>query len=181
MVHSLSFNYTKETIVGYNRFFYRLVITLKYLPMILRKIRESEVNLLTELYLHYTHQDNLPPLTQEKIQDIWRQIGANPCINYFVSEVETTIAASCILTITPSFIRGGDGYGFIEHVVTHANYRRRGVGQAIVKFALDYAWENGCTEVMLLSGSQNERAHNMYEKLGFDKNRKKGFIIYRSE
>ncbi len=54
------------------------------------------------------------------------------------SEVETTIAASCILTITPSLIRGGDGCGFIEHVVTHANYQRRGVGQAIVKFALDY-------------------------------------------
>lgn len=149
--------------------------------MIIRKIKESELNQLIELYFHYTHKDNLPPLTQEKIQRIWEQIESNPCVNYFVLETENKIVAACILTITPSFIRGGDGYGLIEHVVTHSEYRRKGFGEAIVNFSLNYAWKNGCTEVMLLSGSQNERAHSLYEKIGFDKHRKSGFIIYKPD
>ena len=149
--------------------------------MIIRKIKKIELSQLIELYFHYIHIDNLPTLTHEKIQEIWEKIESNPCINYFVLEIENKIVASCILSITPSFIRGGDGYGLIEHVVTHTNYRQKGYGKAIVNFSLDFAWENGCTEVMLLSGSQNERAHAMYEKIGFDKYRKAGFIIYKSK
>ena len=147
--------------------------------MIIRKIQEHELHQLTELYFHYIHKDNLPTLTQEAIQNIWEQIERNPCINYFVLEVDNTIVASCILSITPSFIRGGSGYGLIEHVVTHAEYRRKGFGKAIVKYAVNYAWENGCTEVMLLSGTHNERAHALYERIGFDKHRKTGFIMYK--
>ena len=149
--------------------------------MIIRKIKKEEIFELIDLYFHYVQNDNLPVLTPEKINEIWSKIDSNPCINYFVLEIENKIVASCILTITPSFIRGGDGYGLIEHVVTHTDYRQRGFGKAIVNYSLDYAWKNGCTEVMLLSGSQNDRAHAMYEKIGFDKYRKSGFIMYKTK
>lgn len=82
------------------------------------------------------------------------------------------------MSITPSYIRGGDGYGFIEHVVVHTDYRRKGYGKAMITYVLNYSWDEKCTEVMLLSGSTNERAHRMYEQLKFDKHRKKGFIMY---
>jgi predicted GNAT family acetyltransferase len=149
--------------------------------MNIRKIRKNEINQLTELYFHYIPEENLPPIHPKKMEKIWNQIESNPCINYFVLEIEEKIVASCILTITPSFIRGGDGFGLIEHVVTNKNFRRKGFGESIVKHSLNYAWENGCTEVMLLSGSQNENAHKMYEKIGFNKYRKTGFIIYRPD
>ena len=149
--------------------------------MPIRNLLEKEVPELLELYAHYTSEENLPELTEEKINAIWKQIESNPSVNYFVLEADNKIIASCILSITPSFIRGGDGYAMIEHVVTHSDYRRRGYGKAIVNYALNYAWDNGCTEVMLLSGTQNEKAHLMYENIGFDKYRKKGFIIYKNK
>ena len=148
--------------------------------MVIRKLLENEIPELLELYTYYTSKDNLPNLTEEKINIIWEQIKSNQFINYFVVEVDDKIIASCILSITPSFIRGGDGFGIIEHVVTHIDYRRRGYGKAIVNYPLDYAWEKGCTEVMLLSGAKNENAHKMYENIGFDKYRKKGFVIYKT-
>ncbi|WP_457920127.1 GNAT family N-acetyltransferase [Candidatus Lokiarchaeum ossiferum] len=111
---------------------------------------------------------------------MWDQVQKSPCITYFIGEEDKKIIASFILTITPSFIRGGDGYGFLEHVVIHRDYRRNGYGKAIVNHALNFAWDKKCTEVMLLSGSANERAHKMYKKIGFDILRKKGFIIYSS-
>ena len=51
----------------------------------------------------------------------------------------------------------------------------------MMKFSLAFAWEHGCTEVMLLSGAQNIKAHRLYEQLGFDKNRKTGFVILRPD
>jgi len=147
--------------------------------MTIRKIKKNEIDQLVELYFHYISEENLPSITKIKMDNIWNQIESNPCINYFVLEVEEKIIASCILTITPSFIRGGDGFGIIEHVVTNSDFRRKGFGESIVKYSLDYAWGNGCTEVMLLSGSKNKNAHKMYEKIGFDKYRKTGFIMYK--
>ena len=149
--------------------------------MIIRELRAHELHQLNDLYTHYLNRDQIPPLTKEKINEIWTHINANPCIHYFVGEVDQTIVASCILTITPSFIRGGDGFGIIEHVVTHTQYRQNGYGTAMMKFSLAFAWEQGCTEVMLLSGSQNIRAHRLYEHLGFDKHRKTGFIIFKPD
>lgn len=78
-------------------------------------------------------------------------------------------------------MRGGCGYEVIEHVVTSSLFRRKGYGEKIVRHALTYAWDNGCTEVMLLSGAQNENAHKMYEKNGFDQHRRKGFIIFKPQ
>ncbi len=149
--------------------------------MIIRTIKENELDRLMELYNQYTSQENVPSLSVNKIKEIWKQIESTPLFQYFVLESDNVIVAASILSITPSFIRGGDAYGLIEHVITGAEYRRKGFGQAIVNYILNYAWEKGCTEVMLLSGSANEKAHKMYEKIGFDKNRKKGFIIYKPD
>ena len=124
---------------------------------------------------NYTAQENLPPLPSEQVQRIWHEIERNPGVNYYAVEIEGRIAAACILTITPSFIRGGSGYGVIEHVVTHEDFRRRGLAKKLMVFILDHA----CTEIMLLSGRDLAPAHKLYEDLGFDKHRRTGFIKFR--
>ena len=147
--------------------------------MHIRELKEDEIEQLTELYFHYTKEENLPEISEEKIKSIWEEIQKNPCVNYFVLESENRIAASCILSTTPSFIRGGAAYGVIEHVVTHADFRKRGFAKEILEYSLDYAWSHGCTEVMLLSGFDDKGAHRIYEKLGFDKHERVGFIKFK--
>lgn len=149
--------------------------------MKIRRLKENDLEKLIELYSHYTIPESLPPLSSSKIHKIWNQIKSSPCVNYFVLEVKGEIVTSCILSITPAFIRGGDAYGLIEHVVTHQEHRRKGYANAILCFALKYAWKNGCTEVMLLSGWKNKIAHQMYESIGFDKFKRKGFIIFKPQ
>jgi len=149
--------------------------------MQVRKLEKNEIDSLLELYKHYTSEENVPSISNDTKIQIWNAITENPCINYFVIEQDEKIIASCILTITPSFIRGGNAFGFIEHVVVHSDFRQKGYAQKILNHTIEYAWENKCTEVMLLSGSHNERAHKLYRKLGFDENRKKGFILFKSK
>lgn len=147
--------------------------------MEIQKIKEKDIHSLIDLYSHYLNEKEVPTLSKQTVQEIWDNIEDNPCINYFVGKLENTLVASCILVITPSFIRGGKAFGVIEHVVVHSSHRRKGLAQELVCFAVEYAWQNGCTEVMLLSGSNNKNAHRLYEKLGFDKERKKGFIRFK--
>ena len=149
--------------------------------MTIRRLREDEISCLLDLYSHYESTENLPPLSQTDIQGIWREIESNLAVNYFVLELENKIIATCILSITPSFIRGGKAYALIEHVVVHGDFRRRGFAKAMLDFSLNYAWAQGCTEVMLLSGANNFAAHRLYEKLGFDQHRRTGFILHKPQ
>jgi hypothetical protein len=56
--------------------------------MIIRELQKHELHQLTELYSHYLNRDKVPPLTKEKVYEIWTQINANPCIHYFVGAVD---------------------------------------------------------------------------------------------
>ncbi|MBT4045814.1 MAG: GNAT family N-acetyltransferase [Rhodospirillaceae bacterium] len=147
--------------------------------MRIRPVLETDLDELFTLYAHYTASENRPPLSEARMAEIWREVERNPGVEYFALEQEGRIAATCILSITPSFIRGGSGYGVIEHVVTHADFRRRGFAKALMEFTLEHAWNQGCTEVMLLSGRDLAPAHKLYEGLGFDKHQRTGFIIFK--
>ena len=120
-------------------------------------------------------------MSVERLDRIWHEIQKNPGVHYFITEIEGQIIAACILTITPSIIRGGMGYGLIEHVVTHQDFRRRGLAQELMEFVLNFSWKQGCTEVILLSGSDLVPAHALYEKLDFDKEQRTGFIKFRPQ
>jgi hypothetical protein len=43
---------------------------------------------------------------------------------------------------------------------------------------LEFAWDNDCTEVMLLSGAESKESHKLYEGLGFNRYQREGFIMF---
>jgi len=78
--------------------------------------------------------------------------------------------------IVNNLIRGAKPYGLIENVVTHEGYRNKGYGTGLLKKALEIAQGEGCYKVMLMSG-RGEEALKFYEKVGFERGKKTGFII----
>ena len=62
--------------------------------------------------------------------------------------------------------------------MTHADFRRRGLGGALIRHALGVAWEQRCYKVMLMTG--RKETHSFYEQCGFRKDVKTGFVAYPS-
>ncbi|MGI9431307.1 MAG: GNAT family N-acetyltransferase, partial [Myxococcota bacterium] len=89
------------------------------------------------------------------------------------------LLATCTAAIVPNLTRGARPYAVIENVWTHPSARRRGLGSAALRQLLDRCWNADCYKVMLLSGARREEAHEFYERNGFDKHAKQGFIIRR--
>ena len=146
----------------------------------IRSIGKNDLNELLELYKHL-HRNDLLLHDQEKLVSIWKQICSNQILSYFVLERNNKFVSSCSLTVIPNITRGGRPYGIIENVVSHTDYRRRGYGTAIVKYALEIAWKKNCYKVMLLTGSKDPGIHRFYEKAGFGKGGKTGFVAYSSD
>ena len=147
--------------------------------MMIRDIKKNELSKLLKLYTHL-HRKDAPLPEKSKLESIWKEIITNPLIHYFVIEYENEIVSSCTLSVIPNLTRGGRPYGLIENVVTHADYRRRGFGISILQYTLKFAWKKNCYKVMLLTGSKDPAIHQLYEKVGFKKGIKTGFVINAS-
>jgi ribosomal protein S18 acetylase RimI-like enzyme len=146
----------------------------------LRRAAASDLDSLLALYAHLHEQDDpLPP--QPQLEAVWGDIMADPKLHYFVAEIEGLLVSSCNLSIVPNLTRGARPFGVIENVVTHADFRQRGLARAVMEAALEAAWEAGCYKVVLLSSAHRSGAHALYKKLGFDRHSKIGFVAVRPE
>lgn len=86
--------------------------------------------------------------------------------------------ATCTLTLIPNLTRNMRPYGVIENVVTDPAFRQRGFGTGTLQYALQDAWREDCYKVMLLTGSKRESTLRFYEKAGFQRGVKTGFVAY---
>ena len=84
--------------------------------------------------------------------------------------------STCALTIVPNLTRSARPDGLIENVVTHPDYRKRGIGTQVLQHALSLAWSRNCYKVMLMTGSKQESTMRFYEQAGFTCGEKTGFI-----
>lgn len=143
--------------------------------MIIRPVVSPDLEQLLALYQQLNSSD--AKLSPEKIAAVWSEFSSNRCCTCFVVEIDQTIVASSVITIIPNFTRGGRPYGVIENVITLFDYRKRGIGTALMNHLIDFAKEKNCYKVMLQSGIVRKDAHRFYEKAGFDGNSKKAFEL----
>lgn len=144
------------------------------MPVIIREVAEDELSALLQLYTHLNPND--PALPLDQAAQIWTPMVQNPDLCIFGVYQDGFLAATCTLIVIPNLMRGGRPYALIENVVTHPDYRRRGLGRAVLKYALTTAWERNCYKVMLLTGSKKEETLRFYEQAGFQRGDKTGFV-----
>ena len=140
-----------------------------------RPIRADELSSLLALYKHL-NADDLPLPAEDILCQVWSDFLSDPKIHCIVGEAEERLVASCTLVVIPNLTRGARPYGLIENVVTHAEYRQKGIGTSLLRYALQLAWEKHCYKVMLLTGRKQEETLRFYEKAGFQRGVKTGFV-----
>ncbi|SEK07948.1 MULTISPECIES: GNAT family N-acetyltransferase [unclassified Variovorax] len=143
--------------------------------MEVRQIDPSELDSLMALYRHL-HESDDPLPDPGIVEAVWRELVQNPRCRYFGVYVAGSLVSSCTVTVIPNLTRGCRAYGVIENVVTRADHRKRGYGQAALAEALSFAWSQGCYKVMLLTGRKDDATFQFYESAGFDRNGKQAFV-----
>lgn len=57
----------------------------------------------------------------------------------------------------------------VEDFATRKDYQQRGFGLSLMKWIIEFATQNGCYRVKLVSGLSRMAAHALYEKAGLEK------------
>ncbi|MFL6623420.1 MAG: GNAT family N-acetyltransferase [Sulfurifustis sp.] len=168
----------------------RITATLKHAPEVHPSVRSTsdvimeqrQIRLATAkdlpgiLTLYKELRPHDPELPTAEAMRLWSEILENRDVHVFVSDIEGQLASSCMLAVVPNLANGGRPFGIIEHVITLFRFRRRGLAQALLEFALSFAWSRRCYKVVLLSGVQRLEAHKMYEAVGFRGDIERGFV-----
>ena len=137
----------------------------------LRDLGAADAPALVALYQHLNPGD--APPTAEAV----RAVFAHPGLRHFGLDLGGQLIASCNLAVIPNLTRGGQAYGVIENVVTHADHRGRGHGQAVVRHAIEQAWGSGCYKVVLTTSRKDPAVWAFYERCGFASADKRAFVI----
>lgn len=127
------------------------------------------------LYKELRPQD--PALSAPHADTLWRELLAQPHIRVVVAEADGCLASTCMIALIANLASEGRPFAVIEHVVTLAEFRGRGLARETMQHALDFAWSRNCCKVMLLSGMLRPEAHRLYETLGFRGDVERGFVI----
>ena len=82
-------------------------------------------------------------------------------IRYFVYEIDNKVVG-CVSIILERKLKGNSLH--IEDVVTHKEYRGKGIGVELMNYCLQFAKDNKCYKIVLDCADHNVA---FYEKCGF--------------
>lgn len=143
----------------------------------IRRAAPSDLTGLLDLYQHLNPNDSRVPETDAA--GAWRAMLGSDLIRLIVAEENGLLVSSCMLVIVPNIMRGARSFGVIENVVTHAAYRRRGLGRAVLAAAVEAAWQSDCYKVTLATGSRQGSTWSFYEGTGLSRAMKTHFEVRR--
>ena len=139
-----------------------------------REARKDDLDSLLNLYL-FLHEDSIPDHDRH-LQDTWELIINDKNHHIIVNEEDGMIVSSCVCVIIPNLTRNVRPYAFVENVVTHRDYRKKGLASACLDYAREIARKENCYKMMLLTGSKDPNILRFYESAGYNSSDKTAFI-----
>ena len=136
--------------------------------MMFRKAKGTDANQLKTLYFEYlTH---FPP-KEEQDMSLWQSLlekfEKDENMYLLVAEEDGKVVSSVQMAIIEGLTHNVRPFAVTENVVTHADYRNRGLASALLEKASEIARERRCYKVFLETGSNKESTLNFYRNNGF--------------
>lgn len=97
----------------------------------------------------------------------FHEVDADPAHVLLVATEGADVVATMQLTFLPGMARRAALRAQIEAVRVRDDFRSRGLGAALMQWAVDEAGRRGCALVQLSSDKSRVEAHRFYERLGF--------------
>jgi GNAT superfamily N-acetyltransferase len=138
----------------------------------IRSAQMEDVERLIELLEHGSLAD--PTARSERPSEIDRyraalaEIQTTAGNDVLVAEIAGDVVGMCQLVIFRHFQAEGGLCCEIESVHVHPEFRSKGIGAQLVSSAAEIARRAGCYRVQLTSNLRRPRAHQFYEREGFE-------------
>ncbi|HEY1693295.1 MAG TPA: GNAT family N-acetyltransferase [Polyangiaceae bacterium] len=108
-----------------------------------------------------------PPADLAPYLEAFDAIAADAHQDLYVAELDGRVVGTFQLMVLRHLTWAGGRVAQVESVHVHSSERRRGIGEAMMRFAMDEGRRRGCHRLQLTSNRRRWDAHRFYERLGF--------------
>jgi glucosamine-phosphate N-acetyltransferase len=127
--------------------------------ILIRTVEQTDMNSVIELLQSIS--EFKPSKTE--YSSIWDSYCKQSNVHSLVAVIDKHIVGYGTIVVDTK-IRGGK-MGHVEDIVSHSNYRKKGIGKAILNALLDVAKANGCYKVALQCKEHNVK---FYENCNYE-------------
>jgi N-acetylglutamate synthase-like GNAT family acetyltransferase len=106
------------------------------------------------------------------------EIRSDPCNFLLVVENAGQLVGTAFFTVCRDPMFAFRPYAVVENVVVAEGQRRKGIGRRLLEHVEGIATRLECTKIMLLSSSYRTAAHTFFAQVGFNADKKRGFVKY---
>jgi N-acetylglutamate synthase-like GNAT family acetyltransferase len=142
--------------------------------MQVRKARPQDAQDIQTLYRLLVVGDDNIRVDPSRIQDL-QDDATN---HLFVVEDQAVVCGTAFLTVCLDSMYGFAPYAVVENIIVLPAARRKGAGRALMAAVEAAARAARCTKLMLLSSRSRADAHRFFAFIGYDGDKKRGFIKY---
>jgi GNAT superfamily N-acetyltransferase len=143
-----------------------------------REATSADLDAMLDLYRQLA--ENRPesqPVPRTKAEDVLAKIAAQSGRTLLVAVVEDIVVGTADLLLVSNLTHYGMAWAIVENVVVDQDWRRAGVGQALIEEIVRRCREESCYKIQLLSRKHRLAAHAFYKHLGFQSSAE-GFRLY---
>jgi ribosomal protein S18 acetylase RimI-like enzyme len=139
--------------------------------IIIRKLSETDLKPLANLYKQFWGEES----DVEKMKQRFMKTRDNQ--KYIIlSAIYNGALAGSIMGIECDELYGEcNPFLVIENLVVDKQYRKKGIGKALMQELEKYAKERNCTQILFITEANRKEAILFYESLGYDSNTHAGF------
>ena len=145
----------------------------------LRRAERADAEAVIRLILALAEFENLPPPDAEaRARLIAHGFGDSPQFEVMLAEVDGApgpVGYALLLRTYSTFLAQPTLY--LEDVFVLPEYRKRGIGKALLRQCVQTAWERGCGRMEWTCLDWNTNAQALYERMGA--RRMKEWYLYR--
>lgn len=96
------------------------------------------------------------------------ELSIDPNQHLVVAELDGEVVGTMQITYIPGLSRRGATRSLLEGVRVRRDSRRHGIGERMIRWAIDQARQRGCANVQFTTDKSRVDAHRFYERLGFE-------------
>jgi GNAT superfamily N-acetyltransferase len=137
------------------------------MPIEIRRAIEVDLPRILQLYAQAGVNDGRV-LALDAAAGIFRRFASYPLYHLYVATSEDVIVGTFELLVMHNLAHLGAPSAIVEDVCVDEQLRGKGIGRAMMTFAMKVAAAAGCYKLALSSNLKRTGAHAFYESLGFD-------------
>jgi N-acetylglutamate synthase-like GNAT family acetyltransferase len=141
---------------------------------LIREAERTDRDQIFRLYRMLVPNSKRMNVLEEQIE----KIRMDPNNFLLVYDEGGKILGTLTLNICLQALHGLRPFGVVENIIVDENHRSQNIGRKLIQYVEEYCKSIDCHKIMLLSNLIRQRAHQFFEREGYNGSISKGFKKY---